>query len=319
MIRILVVALLATLCQLALSQNYPTRPVRIIVGSATGAPDTTARILAPQLSVQMGQSFIIDNRPGASGVIGDDLVAKAAPDGYTLLIAPSAFAALPAIYKKLPFDVLKDFAPISHTSSSEAAFLVVHPSLPVKNLKDLIAYARAPENKVAYGSPGFSTGLHLRSALFAAKSGVSIVHVPYRGAGLAITALLSNEVQMMFVTVTVALPLIKSGQLRALAYDFPTRAEVLPDVPTMAEVGAPASNVPSGWHGLLAPAKTPPAIIAKLESEVRKAVAVREVRDRFIKLGLTPVGSTAAAFRTMYVDTVKSMKEAAEAAGIQPQ
>jgi tripartite-type tricarboxylate transporter receptor subunit TctC len=146
-----------------------------------------------------------------------------------------------------------------------------------------------------------------------------MVHVPYKGAGIAITALLADEVQMMFVTVTVALPLIKSGQLRALAYDYPTRAEVLPDVPTMAEAGAPASNVVSGWHGLLAPARTPPALIAKLEAEVRKAVAVREVHDRFIKLGLTPVGSTAAQFRTMLAETVKSMMEAAKAAGIQPQ
>ena len=185
MIRILIVALLAALCQPAVSQNYPTRPVRIIVGSGTGAPDTTARILAPQLTAQTGQPFIVDNRPGASGVIGDDIVAKAAPDGYTLLLAPSIFASLPSIFKKLPFDVLKDFAPISHTSTSEAAFLAVHPSLPVKSLQELIAYARVPGNKASYGSPGIGTGLHLRSALFAANSGISMVHVSYKGAGPA--------------------------------------------------------------------------------------------------------------------------------------
>ncbi len=311
----------ALLCSgFALGQNYPTHPVRIVVGFGTGGPDTTARILAAQLSTQLGQSFIVDNRPGASGTIGADVVAKAAPDGYTLLIAPNSFASTPSIYKQLPFDILKDFTPISHTSTSEAAFLVVHPSLPVHTVKELIAYAKQPQNKVAYASPGIGSGLHLRSALFAAKTGAtSMVHVPYKGAGPAITGLLAGEVQMMFVTTTVALPHIRSGKLRPLAYDWTTRAEFMPDVPTMSEAGAPPSSIGSGWHGLFAPAKTPAAIVSRLESEVRKAVQVPEVRERFIKLGLMPVGSTSAEFRVLVVNTLKGMAEAAKIANIVPE
>jgi tripartite-type tricarboxylate transporter receptor subunit TctC len=320
MLRMLIAAVTAlVLSNTGWTQTYPARPVRIIVGFGTGGPDTTARLLAAQLTTQIGQSFIVDNRPGASGIIGADIVAKAAPDGYTLMVAPNSFAINPSTHKKLPFDLIKDFAPISHISSSEAAFLVVNPSLPVRNLKELIAYARKPENKVSYGSPGIGTGLHLRSALFSAKSGASMVHVPYNGAGPAITALMGGEVQVMFVTSTAALPLIKSGKLHALAYDNPTRADFLPDVPTMAEAGAPATQLGSGWHGLFAPAKTPAAIVARLESEVRKAIALPEVRERFVKLGLTPVGSTSAEFRVIVANTVKSMAEAARTAGIQPE
>jgi tripartite-type tricarboxylate transporter receptor subunit TctC len=300
-------------------QTYPARPVRIIVGFGTGGPDTTARIIAPQLAIQAGQPFVVDNRPGAAGIIGADVVSKAAPDGYTLLITPNSFAINPSMHKKLPFDAARDFTPVSHISSSEAAFLVVHPSVPAPNLKELIAYARKPENKVAYGSPGIGSGLHLRSALFSAKSGASMVHVPYKGAGPAIVALTAGEVQVMFVTVTAALPLIKAGKLRALAYDYSTRADFLPDIPTMTEAGAPPTSMGSGWHGLLAPAKTPAAIIARLESEVRKAVSAPEMQQQFRKLALIPVGSTSAEFRTLLADTFKSMNEAVRAAGIQPE
>ena len=321
MLRRLMAASLTALisCTTGWCQTYPVRPVRLIVGFGTGGPDTTARILAAQLTTQMGQSFIVDNRPGASGTIGADVVAKATPDGYTLLVAPNSFASTPSLYKKLPFDIIKNFAPVSHISSSEAAFMVVHPSLPVRSVTELIAYARKPENKVAYGSAGFGTGLHLRSALFSAQSGAAMVHVPYKGAGPAITGLMAGEVQVMFVTTTAALPLIKSGKIRVLAYDHATRADFLMEVPTMAEAGAPATQLGSGWHGLFAPAKTPMAIVARMEGEVRKAVAVPEVRERLVKLALTPVGSTSVEFRATVAITVKSMSEAARAAGIEPE
>lgn len=307
------------LCAAGWARDYPARPVRIVVGFGTGGPDTTARLVAAQLTAQMGQSFVVDNRPGASGTLGAEIVAKANPDGYTLLVAPNSFAINPSIFKKLPFDVFRDFIPISHTSSSEAAFVVVHPGLPVQTLKDLIAYARKPENKVSYGSPGIGSGLHLRTALFGAKAGTSMVHVPYKGAGPAITGLLGGEVQMMFVTVTVALPHIKSGKLRALAYDHTARAPFMPEIPTMTEAGAPPTKVGPGWHGLFAPAKTPPAIVARLETEVRKAVRLPDVQQQFIKLGLVPAGSTSAELKVILADSVKAMAEAVRAANIQPE
>jgi tripartite-type tricarboxylate transporter receptor subunit TctC len=321
MLKILMaVALMALIwCNPGWSQTYPERTVRIVVGFGPGGPDTTARVLAAQLTSQTKQTFFVENRPGASGTIGAEMVAKAKPDGYTLLAAPNSFASTQSMFKTLPYDLVKDFTPISHYSSSESAFLCVNTSLPVKNLKELLAYARKPESKLSYGSAGVGSGLHLRGASFNAKSGLHMVHVPYKDAGSAITGLMSGEIQVSFVTTTVALPLIKSGKIRALAYDYDTRAEFLPEVPTMDEAGATETGIGSGWHGLFAPAKTPAAIVTRLESEVHKAVTNPEVKQQFIKLGLIPEGSTSAQFQILVAKTVKSMSEAVHAAGIQPQ
>jgi tripartite-type tricarboxylate transporter receptor subunit TctC len=299
------------------AETYPSRPVHVIVPFEAGAPDTVARVLGQQLSQQLGQPVVVDNRPGANGVIGSELVSKTPPDGYLLLITSTSFAVNPSIYKKLPYDWQTDFVPVTNICSTPGLILGVNPAVPATSAKALIALAR--KSDLAYGSPGVGNTLHLAAALFAVRAKIKLTHVPYKGAGPAIAALLGNEVQLMFMTPPLSLPHIKAGKIRALAFTGAARAPFLPDVPTMAEAGVAGMTMDGGWFAMFAPARTPAAVVDRLQSEVKKALATPLLQERLAQLGLDPVGDTPAAFKTFLAKQVKDYAEMVRLAGIRPE
>src|ERR1043166_145626 len=282
----------------ALAQGYPNKTVRVIVPFVPGGtPDVVGRLVAPSLSDQTGQSFVIDNRAGADGGLGVQFVADWPADGYTLLVTSSSFVINPSFRKKMPFNVIEDFAPVTNIVGTEAYILGVNPDLPVRSVADLIALTRAPDNKLSFGSPGVGNALHLAAELFKSLTKTHMVHVPYRGAAPALSGLIANDVQVMFMTPPASLPFIESGKIRALGYTGAKRFTRLPGVPTLAEAGVPGMEVLASWAGMFAPARTPASVLARLHQAVAKGLATPDVRDRVIALGLVPIGNSPAEFK----------------------
>ena len=302
----------------ASAQNYPTRPIRLVVPqSAGGSTDLVARPLAQRVAEAMKGSVVVDNRPGAGSTIGTDIVAKAPPDGHTLLAVAASFTMSPSLYKKLPFDPVNDFAPISLLSSLPN-ILVVHPAQPVKSVKELLAHAKAQPGKLNYSSSGMATGTHMSMELLKHMTGISIAHIPYKGGAPSVTALISGEVQLCFATISTALPQVKTGRLRALAVSSARRAAAAPDVPTIAEAGVPGYDYAS-WIGLLAPAKTSPAIVARWHSEAARVMQTAEMKTLLLHEGSEAVGNSPSEFGNIIKSEVERWKTVSKAAGIKAE
>lgn len=293
-------ALLVLTSHSALGQNYPSKPIRLLVPFAPGgAGDITARTVTQKVGEAIGQQFIIDNRPGAGGVVATEIVAKAEADGYTLLALNNGHAISAALFKALPYDVTKDFIPVT-TIGSVSMALLVPPDAPVKSTKELIAQAKASPGKLNLGTINIGSTPHLAGELFKSAAQIDVVMVPFNATGAVITALRSNQVQFGFEFITPVLGQIKAGQLRALAVTSKARSSVLPDVPTIAESGLPGYEAAS-WNGMAVPAKTPAAIVARLNKEVHAAVAQPDVKKRLQELGVEPYLNTPEATRALLV------------------
>jgi tripartite-type tricarboxylate transporter receptor subunit TctC len=286
------VALTMLMSHAAPGQTYPTRPIHIVVPSSPGAgvTDIMARLVGQHLSTRIGQQIVIDNRPGASGIIGAEAVSRAAPDGYTLLAANVSLVVNPFLYPRMPYDPLKDFIPITMLNSAPM-LLVVHPSVPAKSVTELIALAKSHPGRLNYGSGGLGSTPYLAAELFKSLAGIDVVHVPYKGGGPALSDLVGGQLTFMIENMPGTMPYARAGNLRALAITSPQRSELAPELPTMAEAGAPGYEI-SGWNGLFAVKGTPPAIVARLHSEVAEILRTPEVRQEMAALGAEPVGDT---------------------------
>jgi len=291
------------------SSSYPTKPIRLVVPFPPGgATDIMARAVAQKLTDAWGQSVIVDNRPGAGGNIGSELVAKAAPDGYTLEMGTVGTHAInPSLYAKMPYDHVKDFVPVILVAGVPNV-LVVNPSVPAKSVQELIAYAKANPGRLNFASSGSGTSIHLSGELFKLMAGVQMTHVPYKGSAPALQDLLGGQVQLMFDNLPPSLPQIKAGKLRALAVTTAARAPALPDVPTIAESGLPGFEA-SSWFGVLAPAGTPPAIVTRLNTEIAAWLATPEAREKMVAVGAVIAGGTPEDFaRHIATETAKWAK-----------
>ena len=310
------VTLCMLLSSLAWAQSYPTKQVRFVVGfPAGGATDVVARAISQNLSEALGQPVVVDNRAGAASNIAAEIVATAPKDGHTIFMGTVSTAINPSLYKKLAYDAVKDFAAITQVTDTPFMF-VVHPSLPAKSVKEFIAIAKSRPGQLNYGSAGNGSGGHLFTAMFGSMAGVSLVHVPYRGASFATTSVLAGETIFMFDNIVTTLPLARSGKLRALAVTTQKRSRTAPDIPTIAESGVPGYDA-NAWFGVFAPAGTPVTVINRLHSEIARIVNLPDIRDRFLALGAEPVGSTPAQFSAFYRKEVAKWAKVVKDSGAQ--
>lgn len=321
MSRILLSALIGC-CALAgaaeAQSNYPSRPVRIVVPSPpAGGTDIIARVLAQHFSTSLGQQFFVENRPGAGNMIGIESVARAAPDGYTLLFVPSTLALNSVMYKKVSYDPVRDFAPITLAAVAPNV-LVVNPKVPAHSIAELVALAKQKPGQLTYGTPGIGTSPHMSMELFKSLAGIDLQHVPYRGTAPAMTDVISGQIAAMFSNALTAKPQIEAGAIRALGVSTRKRSEAMPNLPPIAEAGVPDYEA-TQWYGLVAPAGTPADIVARLNAEVTQALRTQDMQDKLAGDGAEPVGTTPAEFAAHIKSELEKWAGVARAAKIEPQ
>ena len=300
------------------AQNYPERPVRAVVPfPAAGGTDILARLFLQKIAERIGANFVIDNRAGAGGTIGTEIVAKAPADGYTILVCSSRHTINPSVYKKLGYNPSRDFAPVTMIASGPG-LLVVHPSVPAKSVKELIALAKAKPGQLNYASAGNGTPPHLAAELFKSMAGVDLVHVPYKGNVPAFVDLISGAVSLSFPTITSGLPQVRAGKLRALGVTSKERSSVVPDVPTIAEAGLPGYES-STWYGMLAPAGTPRVVVNKLHHEMVEVLELSDIREKLAAQGLEPVGNAPAEFASIISAELVKWHKVVSAAGVKAE
>jgi len=299
----------------AQAASYPDHPIHIILSTSPGGgADVTMRLLAPKLAERLGQSVVIENKPGGSGMIADSFVARSAPDGYTLLVDITTFTVNPALHKDMNFKPLEDLAPITQTARA-ANVLVVNPAVPVHNVKEFIEYAKKQKGAMTYASSGLGSSQHLAMEIFTRAADAPMTHVPYKGGGAAMADLLAGHVQSFFAFIPTASEHIKQGRLRPLATTGATRSASLPDLPTIAESGFPGFQS-YDWNGMFAPAGTPPAIIDRLQQEMKAVLAEPDIQSRLKDLGLEPVASTPADFKAFLTAEIKKAQDIVQQANI---
>ena len=301
------------------AQPFPTKPIKILVGFAPGGnTDVVARIVAARMQDLLGQPVIVENKPGAGGVVATEILAKSAPDGYTLLMSSlGPHTVSPFLLKTVGYDPVTDLAPVSNVSVN-ALMLLVSPSIPVKSVPELIAYAKANPGKLNYGSSGVGSTTHLSGEVLSSMAGIKLVHIAYKGGPPALAALLAGDVQFMFSNLSDALPQSKGGKLRALAVTTAKRVTQVPDMPTMAEFGMPGFDV-APWNGIVAPGKTPPEIVAKLSETIQRIVREQAFRDKMFEIGSDPIGDTPEQFRATILHDIQRWSKIVKDAGIKAE
>ncbi len=300
----------------ATAQSYPDKPIRLVAPSTPGdAPDVIARLIAVKLTAVLGQPVVVENRPGAGGVVGSEVVAKSLPDGYTLIMGNAGSHGInAAVYARLPYDIQRDFAPVTQVAVAPN-IMVINPAIPAKTVAEFIAYAKSQPGKLSYASGGNGSSAHMSMELFKSMADLDIQHVPYKGSTPALTDLVAGQVAVFIGNIPPTVPLVKGGKLRALAVTTMARSQLMPELPTIHEAGLPGYETVA-WFGVLAPAETPPAIVQKLSTEIGKIARSPDMRERLLAMGAEPVGGTPAEFKAVIDRDIAKWKPLAQKVGI---